>query len=127
MDSASITIKTRSLHREYGARNLDPFRGEKNINWEGGFRVPCIVRWPGVIKPGTVINDIVAHWMIDHVFLLLLTQAIVGQFPMSFKEFPPRQRPAFIQRRSAAGRVAAAGGTRWRLRIRRSVQHAEEV
>jgi hypothetical protein len=95
MDSASITIKTRSLHREYGARNLDPFRGEKNINWEGGFLVPCIVRWPGVIKPGTVINDIVAHWMIDHVFLLLLTQAIVGQFLMSFKEFPPGQRPAF--------------------------------
>ena len=38
-----------------------PFRGEKNTNWEGGFRVPAIVRWPGVIKPGTVFNDIVAH------------------------------------------------------------------
>ena len=38
-----------------------PFRGEKNTNWEGGYRVPCLVRWPGVIKPGTVINDIVAH------------------------------------------------------------------
>jgi arylsulfatase A-like enzyme len=42
-----------------------PFRGEKNTNWEGGYRVPMIVRWPGVIKPGTVINDIAAHedWM----------------------------------------------------------------
>lgn len=38
-----------------------PFRGEKNTNWEGGFRVPTAIRWPGVIKPGTVINDIVAH------------------------------------------------------------------
>ena len=38
-----------------------PFRGEKNTNWEGGYRVPGHVRWPGVIKPGTVLNDIVAH------------------------------------------------------------------
>ncbi len=36
----------------------NPFRGEKVTTWEGGFRVPCVVRWPGVIKPGTVINDI---------------------------------------------------------------------
>jgi arylsulfatase len=38
-----------------------PFRGEKGTNWEGGFRVPCLIRWPGVIKPGTVLNDVVAH------------------------------------------------------------------
>jgi len=37
------------------------FRGEKNTNWEGGYRVPCLIRWPGVIRPGTVINDIGAH------------------------------------------------------------------
>ncbi len=37
------------------------FRGEKNTNWEGGYRVPCLIRWPGVIQPGTVINDIGAH------------------------------------------------------------------
>jgi len=37
------------------------FRGEKNTNWEGGYRVPAVIRWPGVIKPGTVVNDIVAH------------------------------------------------------------------
>jgi len=37
------------------------FRGEKNTNWEGGYRVPCVIRWPGVIKPGTIINDIGAH------------------------------------------------------------------
>ena len=37
------------------------FRGEKNTNWEGGYRVPSLIRWPGVIKPGTIINDIAAH------------------------------------------------------------------
>lgn len=35
-----------------------PFRGEKDTNWEGGWRVPCVMRWPGVIKPGQVLNDI---------------------------------------------------------------------
>jgi arylsulfatase len=36
-------------------------RGEKNTQWEGGFRVPCLIRWPGVIQPGTIINNIGAH------------------------------------------------------------------
>jgi arylsulfatase len=38
-----------------------PFKGEKATNWEGGFRVPCLIRWPGVIQPGTIVNDICAH------------------------------------------------------------------
>jgi len=38
-----------------------PFRGEKATNWEGGFRVPCLIKWPGVIKPGTIVNDVCAH------------------------------------------------------------------
>ena len=38
-----------------------PFRGEKVTQWEGGFRVPCLITWPGVIKPGTVLNDIFSH------------------------------------------------------------------
>lgn len=37
------------------------FRGEKNTQWEGGYRVPTLIRWPGVIKPRTVINEIGAH------------------------------------------------------------------
>ncbi|MFM9097283.1 MAG: arylsulfatase [Phycisphaerales bacterium] len=37
------------------------FRGEKNTQWEGGYRVPCMIRWPGTIKPGTVVNDVGAH------------------------------------------------------------------
>jgi arylsulfatase A-like enzyme len=38
-----------------------PFRGEKATCWEGGFRVPTVIRWPGVIKPGTIVNDVAAH------------------------------------------------------------------
>jgi arylsulfatase A-like enzyme len=42
-----------------------PFRSEKNTNWEGAFRVPYMVRWPGKIKPASVSNEIVGHhdWM----------------------------------------------------------------
>src|SRR5687767_2204374 len=38
-----------------------PFRSQKDTNWEGGWRVPAFMRWPGKIKPGTVLNGIVAH------------------------------------------------------------------
>ena len=38
-----------------------PFRGEKNTNWEGGWRVPAMVRWPGKVPAGTVTNEIMAH------------------------------------------------------------------
>lgn len=40
---------------------MTPFRSEKNTNWEGAYRVPCMVRWPGKIKPGSVSNQMVAH------------------------------------------------------------------
>ena len=40
---------------------MTPFRNEKNSNWEGAFRVPCLVRWPGVIEPGRVSNDLISH------------------------------------------------------------------
>src|ERR1700735_2956707 len=38
-----------------------PFRSEKNTNWEGGFRVPEMIRWPGKIKAGSISNDIIQH------------------------------------------------------------------
>jgi arylsulfatase len=38
-----------------------PFRGEKDTNWEGGWRVPALLRWPGVTKPGTVSNELFSH------------------------------------------------------------------
>jgi arylsulfatase len=40
---------------------ITPFHGEKGTTWEGGFRVPQVVRWPGVIEPGTIYNDIMSH------------------------------------------------------------------
>jgi len=40
---------------------ISPFRSEKNTNWEGGWRVPAFVRWPGHFKAGTVLNDIACH------------------------------------------------------------------
>lgn len=44
---------------------MTPFRGEKNTNWEGGWRVPAMVKWPGHIKPGSWSNEIMHHmdWM----------------------------------------------------------------
>ncbi|MGA8499409.1 MAG: arylsulfatase [Xanthobacteraceae bacterium] len=39
-----------------------PFRGEKATNWEGGYRVPMLMRWPGTIKPGTIYNDFIASY-----------------------------------------------------------------
>ncbi len=38
-----------------------PFRSQKDTNWEGGWRVPSFIRWPGKIKPGSVLNGIVSH------------------------------------------------------------------
>jgi arylsulfatase len=38
-----------------------PFRSQKDTNWEGAWRVPCFLRWPGKIKPGTIFNGVVSH------------------------------------------------------------------
>src|SRR5260370_18176436 len=38
-----------------------PFRGQKDTNWEGGWRVPAFIRWPGKIKAGSVLNGVVSH------------------------------------------------------------------
>jgi len=40
---------------------ISPFRGEKNTNWEGGFRVPAMVRWPGTVRPGSISNEVMSH------------------------------------------------------------------
>lgn len=39
-----------------------PFRGEKATNWEGGYRVPMVMRWPGTIPPGTIYNHMFSHY-----------------------------------------------------------------
>jgi len=48
-------------YNEWPDGGLSPFRGEKNTNWEGGYRVPAFVRWPGKVKPGSVTNAIMSH------------------------------------------------------------------
>ena len=44
-------------YNEWPDGGLSPFRGEKNTNWEGGYRVPMLMSWPAKIKGGTIIND----------------------------------------------------------------------
>ena len=46
-----------------------PFRSEKNSNWEGAYRVPCFMRWPGHYEAGTTLNGIVAHQDMATTFL----------------------------------------------------------
>ena len=48
-------------YNEWPDGGISPFRAEKNTNWEGGFRVPAFVRWPGKIKAGSVSNEIMSH------------------------------------------------------------------
>jgi len=45
-------------YNEWPDGGLSPFRGEKNTNWEGGYRVPMLARWPAKIKGGKIVNDI---------------------------------------------------------------------
>jgi len=69
LDDAGITDNTFVMYSTDNGPNMftwpdaamTPFRSEKNTNWEGAYRIPCVVRWPGKIKPGTVSNQMVAH------------------------------------------------------------------
>jgi len=67
-----------------------PFKGGKLTTWEGGMRAPCVIRWPGHIKPGTVLNDIFASydWMPTFVEIAggpkgndLNEQIMAGKYP----------------------------------------------
>ena len=54
------TVDNGPHFNEWPDGGLSPFRGEKNTNWEGGYRVPGIVRWPGKIKPMQISNEIMS-------------------------------------------------------------------
>ncbi len=91
------------------------FRSEKNTNWEGAFRVPCLVRWPGVIKPGTVTNELMSHndW-IPTLCAIAGEPDIVGKLQEGLHrqrhqlQGPPRRlRPVGVP----ANRSAAPSGT----------------
>jgi arylsulfatase A-like enzyme len=69
-----------------------PFRGEKNENWEGGYRVPCAIRWPGVIKPGTVLNDLFAHEDMIPTIMAAAGVSDVKEQLLKGMEYPPSQK-----------------------------------
>jgi arylsulfatase A-like enzyme len=56
-----------------------PFRSQKDTNWEGGWRVPAFIRWPGKIQPGTVLNGIVSHQDMLPTFLAIAGDPDVNQ------------------------------------------------
>ncbi|MEH6606330.1 MAG: hypothetical protein V7711_12135 [Pseudomonadales bacterium] len=68
-----------------------PFRSEKNITWEGGFRVPTLVRWPGKGETGSTSNDIMSH--LDRAPYFYKSAVVVGTFMKTFREYPPSQAP----------------------------------
>jgi arylsulfatase len=68
------------------------FRGEKNENWEGGYRVPCAIRWPGVIKPGTVLNDLFAHEDMIPTIMAAAGVSDVKEQLLKGMEYPPSQK-----------------------------------
>mgnify|MGYP003574979559 FL=1 len=47
-----------AMKNQWPDGGVSPFRSEKDTNWEGAFRVPCVARWPGVIKPGTIVDGL---------------------------------------------------------------------
>ncbi len=73
LDEMGITGNTIVVYTSDNGPHMDtwpdgamtPFRSEKSTNWEGAFRVPMLVRWPGHIAAGTVTNEIMSHndWM----------------------------------------------------------------
>ena len=92
---------------------MTPFRSEKNSNWEGAYRVPAMVRWPGRIAAGTVLNGIVSH---NDWFPTLLAAAGVPDIADELKAgtdldgttlqgAPRRPQPARLPHRGDAGRA----------------------
>ena len=73
---------------------MTPFRNEKNTNWEGAYRVPDMVRWPGKIKPGQVSNEMVAH--LD--WLQTLLAIVDAQFDYAALDPMNTGAPAYARR-----------------------------
>jgi arylsulfatase A-like enzyme len=65
---------------------MTPFRSEKNTNWEGAFRIPLVVRWPGRIKAGTISNEIVQHHDWFPTFLAMAGEPdIIGKLKKGYR------------------------------------------
>ena len=94
---------------------VTPFKGRKLTTWEGGMRAPCVIRWPGVIKPGTVFNQMFAalDWLPTLVEIAggpkgnaLNEQIMAGQYPGHPEDQARRRQPARLPHRQV-GEVAA--------------------
>ena len=66
------------------------YRGEKNTQWEGGYRVPSLIRWPGVIKPGTVINETGSHMDMMETLLAAAGDTTVKEDLLKGKQYGDR-------------------------------------
>ena len=93
---------------------VTPFKGQKGEAWEGGYRAPMLVRWPGVIKPGTVHNQLFAalDWVPTLVDIAggpkgegLKQQIEAGAVSRHRQDHPRRRQPARLPR----GEVAKVG------------------
>ena len=108
---------------------MTPFRSEKNTNWEGAFRIPLLVRWPGKIEAGSVSNDIVQHHDWLPTFLAMAGDArrrreaeegLQGDRP-HLQEPHRRLQPAALPDRQGEGEPAQA--LRLHQRRRRHARH----
>ena len=84
---------------------ITPFRSEKNTNWEGGFRVPAMIRWPGKIPAGTILNDMMS-------FRIVPAGILPGQRIMAGTRNPPSQLVFFSLLKgvmAASGQVLKCG------------------
>ena len=96
---------------------ITPFKGQKGEAWEGGYRAPCVVRWPGVIKPGTVKNQLFAalDWLPTLVEIAggpkgneLKAQIEEGKYRWNRQDHARRRQPARLSRRHV-GEIRAGG------------------
>ena len=60
-DDRHLLDRQRPAHEHVAGWRHDAFRSEKNSNWEGAFRVPELIRWPGKIPAGVVSTEIIQH------------------------------------------------------------------
>jgi len=83
-----------------------PFRSEKNTNWEGAWRVPCIIRRPGVIKPGTLVNQVGAHVDMLPTLLAAVGDPDIATVDLELQGIPAApEAPAVMRFRRSAGQV----------------------
>ena len=122
-----VLHRQRAAHELWPDAGMTPFRNEKNSNWEGAYRVPAMVRWPGHIPAGQVLNGIVSH---NDWFVTLLAAAgdtdiadrlKAGRRPERHDlQGPPRRpRPARLPHRRGRREPARA----LLLRVRRRRPH----